>query len=456
MKKLVISDALEKKQRNIKGYWKTKNIDLCSWEESLGVRLSDYGIAVLDLNLGKSSWEKGMFEGKQRDIYKMLDAGGVIVSLNHLTRLTSFPLKEYKYETNYHWFAEFNPELVDINAKPGKNIKLISEERLFKEYFKGVTQYHKTLTSIRDKGKFLFLFLKWKIFEDSIQLFQKFFPLPPLNNIINMFRYTPNLFWYKGEAIAINEITGEPIANVVDVRRGNLIFLPENTQSTPSSLIEKLCEIGEKYYEKNREKIGLPSEAPGWLEEYKTNQEKEIEKRISGLKEQVNQLEGKKKKFEEIDVLLYGFGKPLQNAVQKVFESWDCEVTPTQPGATMDFKVKEPIKKLRFALEVTGIKDKVHKDSYKVSQALQYLTRKEKDEKIAILTNTYREKKIAERPSENFTQPVIEIAENNEFCLMTTADLYSLWRVWLNEKRSKEEIIRSIFDTVGAYKHSKP
>jgi len=449
MKKLIISNTLEEKERKFKGSWESQDIDICSWRESTDLRLSDYGIAILDLNFHQNSLAEGMFEGKQMDIYKMLDVGGVIICLNHSTYFTD--TEGDKYDTNYHWFAEFNPELVDIYAKPGKNIKLVSKENVFKEYFKGVTQYHKTLTSCISGEKFYFLFLKWRVIK-SMNYFQNFFPSRPWDEICRELSY--NLYnSYEGEVIAINGITGEPIASAVNCRKGNLIFLPENTKSSSTFLIPNLCEIGEKYYERNREKIWLPSEVPDWLEEYKTDQEKEIEKQISSLKEHADQLKQGKKKFEEIDVLLHGYDKPLVNAVQKVFEDWGCEVTPTQPGATIDLKVKEPIKNLQFALEITGTINKINKKSYKVSQALQHLTQREKDEKIVILANTYREKKIAERLDENFTQPVIEIAEINKFCLMTTADVYFLWQDLLNGKRSKEEIIQSIFDTVGAYKY---
>jgi len=173
MKKLVISDALEERERKSKESWKSQDIDLCSWSESTDLRLSDYGIAILDLNFNKKFFSVGMFEGKQRDIPKMLDAGGVIVCLNHLTHFATIGRDEY--ETNYHWFAEFNPELVDIHAKPGKNIKLVSKENVFKEYFKGVTQYHKTLTSIITEEKFRFLFLKWAVIE-SANFFRNFAP----------------------------------------------------------------------------------------------------------------------------------------------------------------------------------------------------------------------------------------------------------------------------------------
>lgn len=129
-----------------------------------------------------------------------------------------------------------------------------------------------------------------------------------------------------------------------------------------------------------------------------------------------------------------------------------CNVKKMEKGATIDLKVE--MDSMRFAIEITGVDDKIYKDSKKFGQILQYLPLKEKDEKIVLLANTYRNMGVEERAGkEHFTEPVTEIAGNNHFCLMTTADLYLMWRGFLNGKSSKE-MLAQVFSVDGEFKYA--
>ena len=124
-----------------------------------------------------------------------------------------------------------------------------------------------------------------------------------------------------------------------------------------------------------------------------------------------------------------------------------------EKGATIDFTAKTDSMKL--AIEVTGVDDKIYKSSKKFGQILQYLPMKEENEKIVLLANTYKDIDVKERIGrENFTGTVREIADSNRFCLMTTMDLYFMWKDFLNGASAKK-MLTEVFSTTGEFKYSK-
>lgn len=388
MQMLILSDRLSPSEEQLKTL---QNVEFFSWKRSFERRLTDCEIVVLDTFLSPSTGElKNLpFRSKQDEFYELISSGGVAICLTWMPAYTQGVYKvwnetrrsyEEVNETNYHWLSEGDRRYLAIEEKrpPGKNFQVISHNRLFLDYFEKVTEYDRTMGGIeyrKDEKKFYY-------------------------------RHIYPEAEYNCEVIAVTKVTGEPIACSIGYGSGTLIFLPQSNAPV-ESMIKCLYDLGKKYYERNREKIGVPVETPGWLGEYKTEQEKALESQIRETEENLDGLKRFHRRFEEIDVLLYGYGKVLEDAVERVFkDEWKCDVEKTPSGATIDFKVVAPSINKKFILEVTGIVDKVYKDDYKISQALQYLTQdRAPGEKIVILVNTYRETKIDERSPENFTPP---------------------------------------------------
>jgi hypothetical protein len=438
MQMLILSDRLllsEEQRKNL------QNIELFPWKRSFERRLTDCEVVVLDAFLSPTSAEMGNlpFFSKQDEVYGLMSSGGVVICLTWMPANTKGVYKVWNemrrryddvIETNYQWLEKWDRRSLAIEEQrpPGKNFQITTKNRLFLDYLGKVTEYHRTLGKItynEDQKKFYYT------------------------------RIYPNAK-YDCEVIAVNKVTGEPIACSIDYKNGTLMFLPQSNASA-DSVVRCLYDIGKKYYSRNRESIGVPIVTPTWFGKYKTKQEKELECQVREAEENLSELRRSHRRFEEIDALLYGYGRALEDAVQRVFKAeWKCDVEKTPPGATVDFKVVTPTAKKKFIVEVTGIVDKVCKDDYKISQALQYLTQDwVLGEKITILVNTYRETEVDKRNPENFTPPVIEIATNNKFCLITTWDLYRLWRDSLNG-RNVDEILEDVYNTIGEYRYSFP
>lgn len=439
---LVLSDKLIVENNELKG-----NVDVHDWIEYPNIpRLSDYEIAVLDMRIPRKKYGSA-FLGLRKESQILLESGGVIICLNYFTRDTDH--KTYwdsridhpaviggtgygnlRWEINYDWIFSVGLlstlNVAQLDAKPGKSFVLESKDKVFAEYFKGVTEYHKTIDNVHSKEDEEGNFLGYEI-------------------------YGPR--WgirSNTKVIAVAKVTKKPIACVMSISRGSLIFLPQSNAES-MMIIGQLYAIGKSEYEKNIERIEEYPSAPEWLDKYKTKQEIGLERKIKGLTNELEQRKLEHKRFEKIDVLLYGTGTPLEVAVQNVLEEMGCTVEKMEKGATIDLKAK--IDSMKFAIEITGVDDKIYKNSKKFSQILQYLPMQEENEKIVLLANTYKDIEVEKRiGSENFTKPVLKIAENNHFCLMTTMDLYFIWKDFLNGK-SLKEIFAEVFSKKGEFRY---
>lgn len=442
---LVLSTKLEVHQAWLNIVMKG-NVDVHDWFEYPDIpRLSDYEIVVLDMEIPDDNNCGGAFLGLREETRMLLESGGVLVCLNYLTKPTDYktnynpdksPLKRSdiirtdrlsRREINYDWMFHLGLlstlNVAQVDARIGTSFRLTSKDKIFTEYFKEVTEYHKTIDNVVSE-------------EDKEGNF--------LGYAIHIPRWTS----LNTRVVSVTKVTKKPIACIIEILNGSLIFLPQS-QAKSQTIIGQLYAIGKSEYEKNIQRIEELPSPPEWLEEYKTKQELDLEKRIEKLVKELEQRKLEHKRFEKIDILLYGTGTPLELAVQKVLEEMGCNVKKQEKGATIDFKAR--IDSMKFAIEVTGVDDKINKNSKKFAQILQYLPHKEKNEKILLLVNTYRNMDVKERTKkENFTETVVKIAQDNEFCLMKTKDLYFMWKSFLNGEDPRKTLAQ-VFTAKGEF-----
>lgn len=444
---LVLSDKLRPDENWLDVVMKG-DVNVHEWIEYPNIpRASDYEVVVLDMEIPHENEYGGAFLGLIREIEILLESGGVVICLNHFTKHTNYsthynpkksPLKKsqvisveryQRREMNYDWV--FDDSLLSalnvsqVDAKIGRHFSLISKDKILAEYFKGVTEYHKTIDNIRSRTD-----------EEG--------------NFLGYYVRVPTLGAFDTRIIAVAKVTKKPVACAMNISKGSLIFLPQS-EAEPKTVIAQLYVIGKSEYEKNIERIEEYPSPPEWLDKYKTEQELKLEQKIEGLTNELEQRRLKHKRFEKIDVLLYGTGTPLETAVQRALEEMGCTVEKMEKGATIDLKAK--IDSMKFAIEITGVDDKIYKNSKKFGQILQYLPIKEENEKIVLLANTYKDEDVRERLGrENFTKPVLDIAKNNEFCFTRTMDLYFMWKDFLMGKSAKK-MLQAVFSAKGELRH---
>ncbi|GAI31537.1 unnamed protein product, partial [marine sediment metagenome] len=82
----------------------------------------------------------------------------------------------------------------------------------------------------------------------------------------------------------------------------------------------------------------------------------------------------------------------LVTSVALLLNEFGLDVQPLPLGANIDLKARHPQLNIGFAVEVTGTKDVIRKDSNKVAQAWQYLNERagtpEENDRLVIVANS--------------------------------------------------------------------
>jgi hypothetical protein len=387
------------------------------------------------------------FSGITEEIVKLLKSGGVVICLTYATTEIEGAKSRYKLihddparleratetrMTSYDWLPNEILEATELyrRSDPGKHYKLIKKSEEFKHYFDSVEGFHKVI----EGGVYYESRKQWKL------------RYPKYSTRSSGFRIRT----CDMDVIAINSVTADPIACVIYYQGGSLIFLPQS-EHAPVNTFYYLFQIGKRYYELNIEERGLFPDAPEWIENYKTEHEKSIEAEISQLEDSLQKEKSKRSRFQKIDALLYATNKTLEKAVMLVFEDFDLNVEKADPGANKDLIVKDNSGNI-LLVEVTGVKGKINTKTRKMAQLWDLVLEKKSNEKIVLIANTYREKEPTERRGEkHFTKNVINLCKKTDICLMTTVDLFNLWKEVLEGKKTPEQVIDSIVDTNGIY-----
>lgn len=253
----------------------------------------------------------------------------------------------------------------------------------------------------------------------------------------------------KERKIAIVRNSDKIISAEISFMNGILIILPGYQQNSAKRVIDVIARMTLDYHQKVQKKIFDPSDKPDWVIKYQTEEHLKIE-------EEVAKLNANKEKYEKIVALLYGQNEPLEEFVATTLEDIGLTVESKQKGYSIDL-VACYDDKYRFIFEITGKTDKI-KQQDKVDQILQYRALREKEgtltnEKMILIANTYAHLDLEERKDKiNFTPHALSLYPSIETTVMTTVDLYFLWKAVKENKISKEEAIKRIWETTLEFK----
>jgi hypothetical protein len=235
-----------------------------------------------------------------------------------------------------------------------------------------------------------------------------------------------------------------------EAANGVLVILPPPLLGTeyyqPSML--SLVRVARRYYERAQRRIPI-SDSPSWVDKYLVPRAKEINEQLSGLT-------SKKEHYDHLAYVLYGTGEELEKSVQLLLEQLGLEVTPQPPGANIDLKATHKKAGLGFAVEVTGTKGTIQKDSSKVPQAWEYIGHRsgtpEQEFRLVVIANTESHLDPKDRKRESFSTNVAKLLGDNGVLLMTTVQLYELWKSVHEGNEIAEEIVRQLHTKQGIYK----
>jgi hypothetical protein len=409
-----------------------ENIELYSWGNQAIPSVFDYETIVLDMNIAASDKQLEAQFKISNDVHRALMRGNTVICLTHYFKQFPIYSAELKREIVCETFGWLNGWADDITFHPskGKNFILLKtpQTNIFKRYFDSVEEYNAIIEGVKANRKG----------EDQTEFY-----------IVcgKYHRHGGHGVYRTLDIISLVKTTSDVIACSINFGGGNLIFLPQSTRE-PKDIISELYEIGKHYYGED-----IVYNAPDWIDDYKTMQEIELEKEYEFFKletrEKAIEFKRELRRYSDIDILLWGTGKPLEKAVKKCFEEFGLEINKTEPGFTIDLVGKDK-KDRKLAVEVTGTNGKIKKESNKITQLFQYSQfNKKESEKLVFVANTYCTKKVEERKEGDFTKDAINLLNSLGVCSLTSLDMYFLWKKYSEEKIKGNEIIDKIFSTIG-------
>jgi hypothetical protein len=170
------------------------------------------------------------------------------------------------------------------------------------------------------------------------------------------------------------------------IGKGMLVILPPPVFDTNSYTLtmSTLVGVARRYYEKAQRRIPV-GDVPGWVQQYLVPRAKELD-------EQIQILADEKSELDRVAYILYGTGDELEDSVLLLLQKLGLMVDRQPPGANIDLKARHQVLGLGFAIEVTGTKGTIQKDSNKIAQAWQYLSDRsgtpEEQYRLIVLANT--------------------------------------------------------------------
>ena len=145
----------------------------------------------------------------------------------------------------------------------------------------------------------------------------------------------------------------------------------------------------------------------------------------------------------------------MATSVALLLNEFGLDVQPQPAGANIDLKAKHPKLNIGFAVEVTGTKDVIRKDSNKVAQAWQYLSERagtsEEKERLVIVANSQYHLDPKQRSLEGYTPDIVKLLGNNGVLMITTSQLYEQWKAVHEGRRSSDDLVRELHSSSGLF-----
>ncbi|MBA7586178.1 hypothetical protein ES708_28174 [subsurface metagenome] len=247
--------------------------------------------------------------------------------------------------------------------------------------------------------------------------------------------------------LAVVDDTEIVVGLELQVGKGILVILPPPTldENDCYPVMSRLIEVARRYYDRSQRQIAL-GDAPVWLSNY-------LVPRAKDLDDQINKLAGEKGKYDKLAYVLYGTGDELASSVALLLSELGLDVQPQPPGANIDLKARHSKLNIGFAVEVTGTKDVIRKDSNKVAQAWQYLNERvgtpEENDKLVIIANSQYHLDPKQRNQEGYTPDIVKLLGNNEVLMITTSQLYEQWKAVHEGHRSSDDLAQELHNSSG-------
>ncbi len=410
MRLLILSDYISHSQRGSEpGYTPPHDVDLVVGDlndsRDFDYSVFDYDVAIVHITPGTYN-SIGYFENMPnllRDSKIALDQGRSIICIPQSKNFRPEKLNQYG-DPVYDWVRTLGVELQDNS---GQNIKPSGAglAEVVKEYLKLAPEYYQIVVK-------------------------------------------PEIIPQR--RLAVVDDTDIVVGLEHQVGNGTLVILPPPMLGGDHyfAAMMRLVDVARRYYGRAQRRIPI-GDVPDWLDEHLVPRAKEL-----GAK--INTLEAEKSQYDDLAYVLYGTGGQLEDSVALLLRKLGLNVDPQAKGANIDLKAVHPALNLGFAVEVTGTKGTIQKDSNKISQAWQYISERsgasEEDDRLVIVANTENHLDPRLRTRDSFSPDAVKLLSNNGVLLITTLQLYELWKSVEEGNRTPDDVVRELHGKVGLYR----
>lgn len=233
------------------------------------------------------------------------------------------------------------------------------------------------------------------------------------------------------------------------VRKGMLVILPPPTLDKEyySLAMSRLLAVARHYYDRSQRHIAV-GDAPDWLSNHLVPRAKELD-------EKINKLADEKAKYDKLAYVLYGTGDELTTSVALLLNELGLDVQTQPRGANIDLKARHSRLNIGLAVEVTGTKDIIRKDSNKVAQAWQHLNdcagTADENDRLVVVANSQCHLDPKQRNQEGYTRDIAKLLGKNGVLMITAPQLYELWKAVHEGKRSADDIVQELHSSYGLF-----
>lgn len=233
------------------------------------------------------------------------------------------------------------------------------------------------------------------------------------------------------------------------VGKGILVILPPPTPLEKDYYLamSRLLAVARRYYDRSQRHIAV-SDAPDWLTNY-------LVPHAKALDDQINELADEKAKYDKLAYVLYGTGDELTTSIALLLNELGLDVQSQPRGANIDLKARHSRLNMGFAVEVTGTKDVMRKDSNKVAQAWQYLNERagtaDENDRLVIVANSQYHLDPKQRNQEGYTPDIAKLLGKNGVLMITAPQLYEQWKAVHEGDRSSDDLVRELHSSSGLF-----
>jgi len=422
---LVTNASLEKGEIDgLKGL----QVDVIDWPHAASVKVADYEVLILDTRISYWNQYEGLFHAMKDDIDTLLNAGGAVFVLAGPTveiRHGRDSEGNYWHETNYHFLPTGFLQNTRLDSSPSKTGSRFDVDPRWSGYFDSVSKYCKIVDGISEgeHGPEYVYFARGRVAE-------------------------------RAQLLAVTKATSQVVGCLISWTAGTIGILPapDKLYIAILFLVTRASEIYRQNVEETREVL----EPPGWIEGFKIEEQKRLEKEENELKQK---LEKSKKEIDSLFLAtsaLFTTGKQLERAVKKIFSDLHWKVDDlTKEGKPIDYIVhgqKGASDGLLIAL--TGSRSYIDANHKKIAQLFGALAEVQEDQRLVLLVNALADEDPRSRTVDKcITDPARKRMEKHEICIVLVPDLYRLWQDMLQGKRSAGQIFQQIHCTSGVFKY---